>query len=112
MTKTQTASEQITEEVTAWEGVTAAHGARGEWSFRLGRKELGHLHGDRVLHLAFPKAVWHDLYKTGRIDYHPVFPGKPGYGARQIESAEDVRDVIALLRLNYDRAQTHHGQPG
>ena len=64
MTETQTSSEQITEEVTAWEGVTAAHGARGEWSFRLGRKELGHLHGDRVLHLAFPKAVWHDLYKT------------------------------------------------
>ena len=111
MAKTQTASEQITEEVTTWEGVTAGHGDRGEWSFKLGRREIGHLHGDRVLHLAFPKVVWHELYEAGRIDYHPVFPGKPGYAARQIENADDVRDVIALLRLNYDRTLTQHGQP-
>ena len=112
MMKTQTASEQITEEVTSWDGVTAEHGSRGEWSFKLGRKEIGHLHGDRVLHLAFPKAVWHELYEAGRIDYHPVFPGKPGYAARQIETPEDIEDVVALLRLNYDRAHTRDGEPG
>jgi hypothetical protein len=61
------------------------------------------------LHLAFPKVVWHELYEAGRIDYHPVFPGKPGYAARQIDSAEDIRDVIALLRLNYDRARVQQG---
>src|SRR5215213_9390714 len=103
MTKMQTASEQISEEVTGWEGVSAGYGSRGEWSFKLGRREIGHLHGDRVLHLAFPKDVWHELHAAGRIDYHPVFPGKPGYAARQIETSEDVEDVIALLRLNYDR---------
>ena len=111
MMKTQTASEQITEEVTSWDGVTAGHGSRGEWSFKLGRKEIGHLHGDRVLHLGFPKAVWHDLHEQGRIGYHPVFPGKPGFAARRIESADDVRDVIALLRINYDRAIAQHGLP-
>ncbi len=111
MTTTQTASEQITEEVTSWPGVTAAPGARGAFSFILGRRELGHLHGDHVLHLGFPKAVWHELYEQGRIDYHPVFPGKPGFAARRIESADDVRDVIALLRINYDRAVSQHGLP-
>ena len=112
MTKTQTASAQITEEVTAWDGVSASHGSRGEWSFTLGRREIGHLHGDRVLHLAFPKDVWHELHDAGRIDYHPVFPGRPGYAARQIETTEDVEDVIALLRLNYERAVLQHGLPG
>ena len=102
-TDTRTASEQITEEVTSWPGVTAGHGDRGEFSFKLGKREIGHLHGDHVLHLGFPKAVWHELYAQGRIDYHPVFPGKPGFAARRIESPDDVRDVIALLRLNYDR---------
>ena len=47
----------------------------------------------------------------GRIDYHPVFPGKPGFAARAIESEDDVLDVIALLRLNYDRAIATHGLP-
>jgi hypothetical protein len=111
MTKTQTASEQITEEVTSWPGVTAGPGDRGAFSFKLGRRELGHLHGDRVLHLGFPKAVWHELYEQGRIDYHPVFPGKPGFAARRIENGDDVRDVIELLRLNYDRALAQHGLP-
>jgi hypothetical protein len=111
MTTTQTASEQITEEVTSWPGVEAGHGSRGEFAFRLGRREIGHLHGDRVMHAGFPKAVWQELYDAGRIGYHPVFPGKPGYAARLIDGEDDVRDVIALLRLNYDRAVDHHGVP-
>jgi hypothetical protein len=111
MKTTQTASEQITDEVTAWPGIAAGTGSRGEWSFTLGRREIGHLHGDRVLHLGFPKAVWHELHDAGRIDYHPVFPGKPGYAARKIENEADVRDVIALLRLNYDRVVAQHGLP-
>jgi hypothetical protein len=93
----------ITDEVTSWPGVTAGPGRRGEFSFKVGRREIGHLHGDRVAHFGFPKDVWQELYDAGRIDYHPVFPGKPGFGARAIRSEDDVRDVIALMRLNYDR---------
>lgn len=110
-TTTPTASERITAEVTSWPGVTAGTGERGEFGFRVGRREIGHLHGDRVLHIGFPKAVWHELHDAGRIDYHPVFPGKPGYASRALASDEDVEDAIALIRLNYDRAVERHGVP-
>jgi luciferase-like monooxygenase len=106
-----TTSEQITKEVTSWLGVEAGFGARGEFGFRVGRREVGHLHGDRVAHFGFPKDVWQALFDQGRIDYHPVFPGKPGFGARRIENEEDVRDVIELMRLNYDRVVARHGVP-
>jgi hypothetical protein len=106
-----TTSEQITKEVTSWPGVEAGSGARGEFGFRVGRREIGHLHGDRVAHFGFPKDVWQALFDQGRIDYHPVFPGKPGFGARRIENEEDVRDVIELMRLNYDRVVARHGVP-
>lgn len=112
MATMQAASERITREVTSWPGVEAGPGDRGELSFRVGRREIGHLHGDRVLHIGFPQAVWRELYEQGRIDYHPVFPGKPGYAARRMETEEDVLDVIALLRLNYDRAVARRGVPG
>jgi hypothetical protein len=102
-TTSPTASEQITLEVTSWPGITAGYGRRGEFAFRLGRREIGHLHGDHAAHFNFPKDVWHELYQAGRIDHHPVFPGRIGPAARRIEGADDVRDVIALLRLNYDR---------
>ena len=106
-----TKSEQITREVTSWPGVEAGNGTRGEFGFRVGRREIGHLHGDHVAHFGFPKDVWQELFDKGRIDYHPVFPGKPGYGARRIENEEDIGDVIELMRLNYDRIVARHGVP-
>jgi hypothetical protein len=104
MTETLTASQRITDEVTSWPGVEAGPGRRGEFAFTVGRRQLGHLHGDHAAHFAFPKQVWAGLYEQGRIDYHPVFPDKPGWASRRIENEADVEDVIALLRLNYDRA--------
>ena len=111
MEETRTPSRRITEEVTSWPGVEAGIGSRGEFGFTVVRKEIGHLHGDHVLHIGFPKAVWHELHAAGRIDYHPVFPGKPGFGARRIESDDDVRDAIELLRINYDRVVARHSAP-
>jgi len=61
MTTTQTASERITEEVTSWPGVEAGPGRRGEFAFTIGRRELGHLHGDHAAHFSFPKQVWAEL---------------------------------------------------
>jgi hypothetical protein len=111
MSTTRTASRQITDEVTSWPGVTAGHGTRGEFAFRVGRREIGHLHGDHVAHFGFPKDVWTGLFAEGRVDYHPVFPGKPGFGARRIDGEDDIRDVIELMRLNYDRVLAQHGPP-
>jgi len=67
--------------------------------------------GDRSAHFGFPQQVWKELFAQGRIDYHPVFPGKPGFAARRIEGEKDITDVIALMRLNYDRVVARHGLP-
>jgi hypothetical protein len=111
MTKTRTASEQITDEVTSWPGVEAGAGSRGEFAFKVGRREIGHLHGDHAAHFSFPKQVWADLFEQGRVVHHPVFPGQPGFAARRIDDEADVQDVIRLLRLNYDRVVARHGLP-
>jgi hypothetical protein len=111
MTQAITASQRITEEVTSWPGVEAGPGRRGEFSFRVGRREIGHLHGDRAAHFGFPKQVWTELYEQGRIVHHPVFPDQPGWAARRIDTDDDVTDVIALLRLNYDRVIARYGVP-
>ena len=79
MTSKQRPSERIIEEVTSWPGVTAGPGNRGKPAFKVGGREIGHLHGDHVAHFGFPKSVWAALFEQGRIDYHPVFPGRPGF---------------------------------
>ena len=60
---------------------------------------------------AVPRLLTHELARgatwlvtMGCGDACPVFPGKRGPAARRIENDADIIDVIALLRLNYDRA--------
>jgi hypothetical protein len=103
MSTAQTASERIIEQAGAWPGVEVGQGRRGELAFKLGRHEIGHLHGNRSAHFFFAKEQWHELREQGRIVEHPVFPEKIGPAARRIESDADVHDVIALMRLNYER---------
>ncbi len=109
-TTTQGASERITEAVTAWPGVVAGTGSRGEWGFNIGRRSIGHVHGDRVAHFAFPRDVRAELMAAGRVGPHPI--DKPGLAARRIEGEADVLEVIELMRMNYDRAVANYGVPG
>jgi hypothetical protein len=101
-TTTASASERITAEVTSWDGVEAGVGKRGEFGFRLGRREIGHLHGDHAAHFFFGRERWEELAAQGRIVEHPVFPGRHGPAARRISDDTDVVDVIALMRINYE----------
>ena len=104
MAAVESASEQITREVCTWPGVEAGLGRRGEYAFRLGRREIGHLHGDRSAHFFFPVTA---LGGAARAAPHRPPPGVPRQArpaSRRIETDEDVADVIALLRLNYERA--------
>lgn len=60
----------------------------------MGRREIGHLHGDHALHASFPKNLWAKLHEEGRIDYDPVFPGKRG---RVLPASVLVFAATALL---------------
>jgi hypothetical protein len=111
MSQSTSAGERITKEVTSWSGVTAGYGRRGEWSFKVGRREVGHLHGDHAAHFMFSREVGTALKAEGRVSDHPVFPGKPGPAARRIENDDDVREVIELMRLNYERIVERRAVP-
>ena len=104
-------AQRIVDEVTSWPGITAAPGTRGEFAFKVGAREIGHLHGDHAAHFGFPKEVGARLREEGRVCPHPVAPEKPAWAARRIDTDEDVLDVIELLRLNYDRVVARHGLP-
>jgi hypothetical protein len=111
MAKPQTASERITAEVTSWPGVEAGLGSRSEFGFRVGRHEIGHLHGDHAAHFGFPREIGAELREQGRVGPHPVNPHSTKMAARRIENEADVLDVIELMRLNYERVVAKEGLP-
>jgi hypothetical protein len=96
-------SEEIRREVLAWPGVTAAPHRFGGVEFLLDRRELGHLHGDRLADLPFPRRVRDELVAAGRARPHHVLPDS-GWVSVRIEGPEDVARVLELFRLSYDRA--------
>lgn len=103
MTLTVTPSKRITDEVTSWPGIEAGFGSRGEFGYRVNGREVGHLHGDRVAHFGFPRELGAQLREAGRVGPHPVNPHSTKMAARALQTDDDVEDVIALMRLNYDR---------
>lgn len=103
MSDARSPSQQITDEVTSWPGVEAGMGQRGEFGFTVNGTPLGHLHGDRAAHFGFPREIGARLRAEGRVGPHPVNPHSTKMAARQIEGNSDVREVIALMRINYER---------
>jgi Family of unknown function (DUF5519) len=104
------AGRAIEEAVLSWNGVIAHPHRFGGIEFRLGRVELGHLHGDRLADLPFPTKLRNELIEEGRARPHHVLPSS-GWVSRSIRDAGDVDDVIALFRLNYDRLTARRKTP-
>jgi len=69
-----TANGVVIHEVSSWEGVSVCEHRRGGVEFRLGRRELGHLHGT-IADLPFPRQVRDELVAAGRARPHHVLPG-------------------------------------
>lgn len=95
-------AERIRLQVTAWPGVTAHPHRFGGVEFRLDHRELGHLHGDRLADLPFPRRVRDELIAAARAKPHHVLPDS-GWVSRMIRGPADADDVVALFRLNYER---------
>jgi hypothetical protein len=74
--------------------------------FRLGRRELGHLHGETLADLPFPRRVRDELVAAGRAAPHHVMPDS-GWVSRRVHGREDVEAVVELFRMAYERAAAH-----
>jgi Luciferase len=89
-------------EVRTWPGVTVASHGSGFIEFRIGRRELGHLHGSRLADLPFPVRIREQLVSDGKAQLHHAHP-ESGWVSFYIQSADDISAVIDLFRLNYQR---------
>jgi hypothetical protein len=93
---------RIEREVGSWEGVTVAPHRFGGVEFRVGRRELGHVHGDRLADLPFPVPIRRELVAAGRASAHHILP-QSGWVSVWMRSQADAETAIELFRLNYER---------
>lgn len=104
------AGEQITAAVTAWSGISAGAHRFGGTEYRLGGREIGHVHGDGLVDIPFPTKVRNELVAAGDAAPHHVLPDS-GWVSVYIREPADVARAIALLRRSYDTAVAHRTPP-
>jgi hypothetical protein len=92
----------VIREVSSWKGVSMHDHRFGGVEFRLGRRELGHLHA-RFADLPFPRRVRDELVDAGCARPHHILP-QSGWVTVPMQTPSDTATVIGLFRLNYDRA--------
>ncbi len=98
------AQDKIRNAVSEWNGVTVHPHRFGGIEFRLGKRELGHIHGDSLLDIPFPMATRHELVNSYRVQPHHVLP-ESGWISFYIKTENDIQEGIELLRLSFDIAQ-------
>jgi len=88
--------------VTSWPGVTILPHRFGGIEYRYGKKEMGHVHGDRLADLRMPRRLHDELIAAGRARPHHVLP-ETGWVSVFIDAPKDVDDGIELFRIQYER---------
>ena len=95
------ASQKIQEAVLSWPGVTAYPHRFGGTEYRLGRREIGHLHGDYLVDIPFPTKVRHEIVAAGRAEPHHILPDS-GWVSLFLREPADVDRAIELFRLSFE----------
>lgn len=99
----RSASKQIIETLLTWDGVEAHPHRFGGTEFRIGRREIGHIHGDHLVDIPFPKRVRDEIVANGLAEPHHILP-ETGWISFYLRKEDDIENAIGLLRRSYDIA--------
>jgi hypothetical protein len=97
---------RIREIVKAWQDVSLASHRFGGLEFRLGKREIGHVHGDSLVDVPFPKHVRDEVVAAGEAEPHHILPDT-GWVSVFLRVDDDAERAIALLRRSYSLAVDH-----
>jgi len=103
------AQKKIVARISRWEGVDAEPHRFGGTEFRVGRRELGHVHGDHLADIAFPMDVRNRLIAEGRAEPHHILPNS-GWITFKFSKESDVESAVELFRLSYEVAVSRNQQ--
>ena len=98
------ANKTVYKKISSWEGISVHEHRFGGIEFRLGRRELGHLHPS-FADLPFPRKVRDELVADGLARPHHILPDT-GWVTVPMRTSSEVENVIFLFRRNYERIRT------
>ena len=99
------AKKKIDAALQEFEGIKALPHRYGGTEYRLERREIGHIHGDALVDIPFPKAIRDELVAAGRAEAHHILP-LSGWVSLYLKQPSDVERAIELLRYSFEIAKS------
>jgi predicted DNA-binding protein (MmcQ/YjbR family) len=75
----------------------------GGVEYLLGSRELGHIHGDHLVDIPFPKKVRDEIVNSDLAQPHHILP-ESGWISSYLREDGDVEKAIDLLHRSYEIA--------
>ncbi|SFC07203.1 hypothetical protein SAMN05444422_104123 [Halobiforma haloterrestris] len=91
---------QLVEEVGSWPGVTVGEHRFGGTEWRVGPREIGHVHAWGMLDIAYFRALRDALVEEGQTGVHHLLDGS-GWTTFYVEDPDDYDHARWLVRLSY-----------
>lgn len=91
----------ITAAVAEWDGIIVQPHHHGGTEFMVGRREIGHIHGNYLVDIPFPKQLRDKIVMNGRADAHHTLTDS-GWVSFWLDEPVDVEEAIDLLRESYE----------
>ena len=95
-------TENIKKEILSWPDVTSNPYRFGGVEFRVNKRDMGHIHGEKLADLPFPMEIRKGLIASGKAIPHIIYP-ESMWVSYIIRSEEDCPQIIELFQLQYER---------
>ena len=102
------AGERIKKTISGWDKIEAHPHRFGGTEFRIGKREIGHIHGDTLVDIPFPTKVRDEIVAASEAEPHHILP-ETGWVSFYLREDGDVERAIQLLHRSYETALRQRG---
>lgn len=103
------ARKTINQTVMSWAGATKHRHRYGGTEWRLGRREIGHIHGNWLVDIPFPKKVRDAVVSAGEAETHHILPDS-GWVSFYLHQPADIERAIKLLSRSFELAEAQQAR--
>jgi hypothetical protein len=96
--------ETIEAAVLSWDGVSDHPHRFGGREYRLGKREIGHIHGQAMVDVPLTVKVRDEVLEAGLAERHHLLP-ETGWVSIYLRSPDDVQHAIQVLERSYALAR-------
>ncbi len=97
------AKEKIHNAISNLDGIISEQHRFGGTEYRIGKREIGHVHGDYLVDIPFTKKGKSEIIREGKAVDHHILP-ESGWVSVYLKENKNVENAIELLKKSYEIA--------